>query len=91
MADLSAATDALANTDNYMDAGMVLAGLAVSIVMKNGIDSRFNLPDEVYGLVTAGLGAAMGYELVAIGGMSYSGVKVAERFGLKSTVEGVGA
>lgn len=91
MADLSAATDALANTDNYIDAGMVLAGLAISIVMKNGIDSRFNLPDEVYGLVTAGLGAAMGYELVAIGGMSYSGVKVAERFGLKSTVEGVGA
>jgi hypothetical protein len=91
MADLSAATDALADTDNYTDAGMVLAGLAISIVMKNGIDSRFNLPDEAYGLVTAGLGAAMGYELVAIGGMSYSGVKAAERFGLKSTVEQVGA
>jgi len=45
----------------------------------------------VYGLVTAGLGAAMGYELVAIGGMSYSGVKLAERFGLKGTVEQVGA
>ena len=91
MADLSAATDALADTDNYTDAGMVLAGLAISIVMKNGIDSRFNLPDEAYGLVTAGLGASMGYQLVAIGGMSYTGVKVAERFGLKSTVEQVGA
>jgi len=91
MADLSAATDALGDMDNYMDAGMVLAGLGISIVVKNGIDPRFDAPDEVYGLVTAGLGAAMGYELVAIGGMSYSGVKLAERFGLKGTVEQVGA
>jgi len=91
MANLSAATDAITSTDNYMTAGMVLGGLAGSVVLRNGVDSRFDLPDEVYGLVVAGGAAAMGYPMVAVGGMSHSMIKLAERVGFKSTVENAGA
>ena len=91
MANLSAATDAITSTDNYMTAGMVLGGLAGSVVLRNGIDSRFDLPDEVYGLAVAGGAAAMGYPMVAVGGMSHSMIKLAERVGFKSTVENTGA
>lgn len=91
MANLSAATDAITSTDNYMTAGMVLGGLAGSVVLRNGIDSRFDLPDEVYGLAVAGGAAAMGYPMVAVGGMSHSMIKLAERVGFKSTVENAGA
>jgi hypothetical protein len=91
MANLSAATDAITSTDNYMTAGMVLGGLAGSVVLRNGIDSRVDLPDEVYGLAVAGGAAAMGYPMVAVGGMSHSMIKLAERVGFKSTVENAGA
>lgn len=91
MANLSAATDAITSTDKYMTAGMVLGGLAGSVVLRNGIDSRFDLPDEVYGLAVAGGAAAMGYPMVAVGGMSHSMIKLAERVGFKSTVENAGA
>lgn len=91
MANLSAATDAITSTDNYMTAGMVLGGLAGSVVLRNGIDSRVDLPDEVYGLAVAGLAAAMDYPMVAVGGISHSMIKLAERVGFKSTVENAGA
>jgi len=91
MANLSAATDAVSNTDNWMTAGMVLGGLAAAVVLRNGIDSRFDLPDEVYGVVVAGGAAAMGYPMMAVGGMSHSMIKLAERVGIKGTVENAGA
>jgi hypothetical protein len=91
MADLSDATDAVSDTDMWMEAGMVLGGLAASVVLKNGIDSRFDLPDETYGIVVAAGAATMGYSKVAIGGMGYTGIKAAERVGFKSTVENAGA
>jgi hypothetical protein len=84
------AFDALMDESNYMDAAQVLAGLAGSVVARNGVDSRVDLPDEVYGLGVAGGAAAMGYPMVAIGGMSHTGIKLAERAGFKSTVEQAG-
>ena len=91
MADFGPATDALSDTDMWTEAGMVLSGLAASVVLKNGIDSRFDLPDETYGVVIAGGAAVMGYNRVAIGGMGYTGIKAAERVGFKSTVENAGS
>ncbi|WP_144901355.1 hypothetical protein [Halobellus captivus] len=91
MAELSNATEAVTDTDLWMEAGMVLAGLAGSVVLKNGIDSRFDLPDELYGVVVAAGAAAMGYTKVSIGGMGYTGIKAAERVGFKSTVENAGS
>ena len=91
MADFGNAVDAVGDTDMWMEAGLVLAGLAASVVLRNGIDSRFDLPDEVYGLVVAGSGAAMGYNKMAIGGMAHTSIKGAERVGFKSTVENAGA
>lgn len=88
--DFGNATDALMDESMWYDAAQVLAGLGASVVLKNGIDSRFDAPDEVYGLAVAGGSAAMGYPTVAVGGMGYTGVKAAERIGLKSTVEQAG-
>ena len=91
MADFSEATDAVTDTDLWMEAGMVLGGLAASVVLKNGIDSRMDLPDEIYGVLVAAGAATMGYPKVAIGGMGHTGIKAAERAGFKSTVENAGA
>ena len=91
MAEFGDAFDAIGDTEMWMEAGMVLAGLAASVVLRNGIDSRFDLPDEVYGLVVAGAGAYAGYNKFAIGGMGHTAIKGAERVGLKSTVENAGA
>jgi hypothetical protein len=60
------AFDALMDESNYMDAAQVLAGLAGSVVARNGVDSRFDLPDEVYGLGVAG-GAGTGEQTAARG------------------------
>jgi hypothetical protein len=91
MADFGDAFDNLADSDAYVDGGMVLAGLGASVVAKNGIDPRYDFPDEVYGLAVAGAGYMMGYDMAAVGGIAHMGIKAAERFGLKSTVEQAGA
>jgi len=90
MPEFGDAFSELADTDNMMEAAMVLAGLGASVVTKNGIDSRFDLPDEVYGVGVAAGAYSMGYDYAAIGGLAYTGVKAAERVGLKSTVEQAG-
>ncbi|MFB6302775.1 MAG: hypothetical protein ABEH78_07950 [Haloferacaceae archaeon] len=89
--DFGDAFDGVSDTENWMNAAAVLAGLGVSVVMKNGIDSRFDAPDEVYGLVTAGAGYALDYPMVATGGLGYTGMKLAGRVGLKDRVENAGA
>lgn len=91
MADFGEAFDAVGDTDMWMEAGLVLGGLAASVVLKNGIDSRFDLPDEIYGVAVAAGAAAMGYNKMAIGGMSHTAIKGAERVGFKSTVENAGS
>jgi len=91
MAEFGDAFDELAQTDNYMMAGMVLAGLAAAVVVGNLVDGRMDLPDEVYGVAVAAGGYIMGYDLVAIGGLGHTGIAVAERVGIKATVENAGA
>lgn len=89
--DFGDAFDGVMDEQNWRAAGGVLAGLGISVVMKNGIDTRFDLPDEVYGLVTAGAGYATGYSMVGTGGLGYTGMKLAGRVGLKERVENAGA
>ena len=91
MADFGDATDALTNGELWTDAAFVLGGLAASVILKNGIDSRFDLPDEVYGVVVAAGSVMLGYEMMGLGGMAHTGIKAAERVGFKSTVEQTGA
>jgi len=90
MAEFGDAFDAVSDTGMWREAGLVLSGLAASVVLKNGIDSRFDLPDEVYGVVVAAAAAYFGYSETAIGGMSHTAIKGAERVGFKSTVENAG-
>jgi hypothetical protein len=91
MANLSQATDAITSVDMYREGAMILAGMGAAVVAKNVIDSRMDLPDEVYGLGVGGAGAAMNYPMMAAGGFSYSLVKAAERFGVRETVTELGA
>jgi hypothetical protein len=93
MADFSDATDELMDSDTYMDGGMVLAGLAAGVVTKNGLDNRLpmDVPDPVYGILVAAIAFYAGYDMAAIGGIGYTGIKGAERLGIKSTVEQAGA
>jgi hypothetical protein len=91
MADFGDATDAVTDEENWMDAAAVLAGLGGAVVLRNGIDSRFEMPDEVYGVVVAAGAAMMGYPMVAVGGMAHTGIKAAERANLKGRVENAGA
>jgi len=91
MAEFGDAFDELAQTDNYIAAGMVLAGLAAAVVVGNLVDGRMDLPDEVYGVSVAAGAYVMGYETVAIGGLGHTGVALAERVGVKATVENAGA
>lgn len=90
MPEFGDAFSELADTDNMMEAGMVLGGLGASVVVKNGIDSRFDLPDELYGVGVAAGAYSMDYDYVAIGGLGYAGLQLAERVGLKGTVEQAG-
>lgn len=91
MANLSAATDAMMSTDMYREAAFVLGGMAGAIVVRNLVDPRFDLPDEIYGLAVGGGAAAMDRPMMAAGGFGYTLVQLAERFGVKSTVENAGA
>jgi len=91
MAEFGDAFDELAQTENYLMAGMVLAGLAAAVVLGNVVDPRMDLPDEVYGVAVAAGGYIMGYDLAAIGGLSHTGLALAERVGVKATVENAGA
>ncbi|TKX79551.1 hypothetical protein EXE53_15415 [Halorubrum sp. SD626R] len=91
MAEFGDATDAIGDTEMWTEAAMVLGGLAAAVVLRNGIDSRFDLPDEVYGVIVAATAAMLGYSEIAVGGMGHTGIKLAERVGLKGTVENAGA
>jgi len=91
MAEFGDAFDELAQTDNYVTAGMVLGGLAAAVVVGNLVDPRMDLPDEVYGVAVAGGAYVMGYEPVAIGGLGHTGIALADRVGVKATVENAGA
>lgn len=86
--------EVLANTDLWEQAAVVLVAFLLGTVARNLIEpnSPYDLPDEVYGLVVA---FAAGYSPMyrtemRIGGMVYTADKLAERAGLKSTVQGVG-
>lgn len=91
MANLSAATDAITSTDMYREAGFVLGGMAISIVLKNVVDPRFDAPDEAYGLAAGAGAAAMNRPMMAAGGFGYALVQAADRFGVRDTVEDLGA
>lgn len=66
--ELDESFQALTDTEMWMDALVVLVGYLVPAVLKMLIDSRYDLPDEVYGLGTiagAQVAAPDGYKRTA--------------------------
>ncbi|MFC6730927.1 hypothetical protein ACFQFH_20075 [Halobaculum halobium] len=97
MADMAEAFDALASTELWESVAAIFAGFMAPTVLKNltsGVapDMVKDNP-EVYGLAVAAggqLSPMYSYE-ISIGGGLYTVDKAAERFDIKSTVQGVGA
>ena len=95
MADMAEAFDALASFDMWEEVAVILAAFFAPTVLRN-LTSGF-VPDavdhlETYGIVVAAAGqfSPMYSHEITIGGGLYTADKAAERFNLKSTVQGVG-
>lgn len=92
---MAQAFDAVASFDMWEEVGVILGAFLAPTVLKN-LTSGF-VPDavdepEAYGLLVAAGGqfAPMYKHEISIGGGLYTADAAAERFGLKSTVQGVG-
>jgi hypothetical protein len=92
--DLTKSFSKVADGDFAQNVLVAFAAFMAPVVMKNTVERFVNLPDEVYGLVVA-VGA---YNFLsgdmakygAAGGGLYTADQLAERAGIKSTVEGLG-
>jgi len=90
MADLSQAFDTVAEPDVWTEGVALLGGVAGGILLRRGVDSRFDLPDEAYGIgVIAGAevagGMLMGYRRqVQLGGGAFTLMTVAQRSDITS-------
>lgn len=95
MADYATAFDTLASSDLWVEAAAVFGGFMAPTVVRNlasGVVPDAVDEPELYGLATVAGGQflpAYQHE-VTLGGGIYTVDKAAERFGLKSTVQGVG-
>ncbi|WP_435062397.1 hypothetical protein [Halobaculum sp. EA56] len=96
MADMAEAFDALASFDMWEEVAVILAAFFAPTVLQNLVSGY--VPDvvdkpEAYGIAVAAGGqlSPMYSHEISIGGGLYTADKAAERFNLKSTVQGVGA
>ena len=95
MADFGNSFDKLADTGMWENVLVLFAGFLGATLFKNTIEGRVSLdvPDEAYGILVIALSAGMlegEYQQFAVaGGGLYTVDKLAERFGIKSKVEGV--
>ncbi|MFC7069494.1 hypothetical protein [Halobaculum lipolyticum] len=95
MADMADAFDAIASFDMWEEVAAILAGFFAPTVLRN-LTSGF-VPDMVDEPETYGVAVAVGGQFspmysheISIGGGLYTADKAAERFNIKSTVQGVG-
>jgi len=95
MVDFGDSFDQLADTGMWENVMVLFGGFFGATLIKNTIEGRADIdaPDEVYGLVVVALSAAMldgAYQQFgAAGGGLYVVDKAAERFNIKSKVQGV--
>lgn len=97
MAELTDSFEVLADGEMWMNIVVLGAGFMGGTLVKNTVEGRnlVDAPDEAYGLVVS---VASYYALdgdyqkfATIGGGLYTVDKLAQRFGVKSRVEGMGA
>jgi len=93
--DLTSAFDDLADGDYAVNVVVAFAAFMAPTILKNTVERFVNLPDETYGLVVAYAAYTFLEDDMAMygaaGGGLYTADQLAERFGVKSTVEGLGA
>jgi hypothetical protein len=85
----------LTDSETYMMAGAAGAGYMGAGIAKNVIDSRFDAPDEVYGLVVIALAemtGAAGYKMaVQAGAGAHTAEAAADRLNVRDTIASLGA
>lgn len=97
MAELTDSFEVLADGEMWVNIVVLGAGFMSGTLIKNTVEGRdlVNLPDESYGIgvVLASYFALDGdYQRFGmLGGGLYTVDKAAQRFGIKSRVEGMGA
>jgi|GEM_PF-5563734 len=92
--EIADATEPLTDSETYMQAGAGLAGYMGGTVAENVIDSRFDAPDEAYGIVIIALAALADLpykEAMMVGGGIHAGESAAERVGVRSTIVSLGS
>lgn len=95
MGEFADAFDQIADTELWIEAAALFAGFLLPTVLHNlaGEFVPVDLPDEAYGILMIAVAqfSPMYQGALTTGGALYTVDKAAERFDLKSTVEGVGA
>jgi len=97
MSDMAEAFAELADTDMWVSVVVILGAFLAPTVVQNiagsHVPSQVNEYPEVYGLavIIGGQFAPMYQTEISLGGGLYTADKAAERVGIKSTVQGVGA
>jgi len=92
--DFADATDPLMDTETYYQAGAGLAGYMGGFVAENVIDSRVDVPDELYGIAViaaAGFSGVPYAEEIMVGGGIHAAESAAERVGVRSTIVNLGS
>ncbi|WP_435349002.1 hypothetical protein [Haloarchaeobius sp. HRN-SO-5] len=86
--DFGGAFDALADDDTWSDAAEVAAGYIGPMAFANVAEgaTRFDIPNEAYGLAGIYAGEQIGRRAVSVGSGVYTLDALAQRFGVKSTV-----
>lgn len=88
------ALDELADPEFWSQAGAVFGGFLAPTVVRNFAEGSlpYDIPDELYGVaVIVGAQYSPAYkQQLMLGGGLYSVDKLAERFGLKQSITGVG-
>jgi hypothetical protein len=95
MADFGNSFDKLADTGMWQNVLVLFGGFLGATLFKNTIEGRveIDIPDEAYGILiiaaSAGLLEGEYQQFAVMGGGLYTVDKLAERFGIKSKVQGV--
>lgn len=97
MANVASDLGALMDADMWMDVAIVLVGFVAPTLLANTVDNVVELPDEIYGVIVIAISnLAMDRrtsesKMLSLGGGLYTLDALLERFGIKETVEQVGA
>ena len=86
--EISSSFAELAETDLWVDLGMLVVGFVGSDFIQSTVDGMmpWNVPNEAYGLFVGGGSIYFGYRQPALGGALYAANEAGKRFGLHQSL-----